>query len=96
MDFSVVYHKSEHFVEKNIGEENVLVPLSNNVADMNHVFTLNDVGTFIFDQVDGKKSVADIYQLMMDEYEVSTEVVKRDITQFITDSVNRGVLFAKL
>lgn len=95
MDFSIVYNKSEHFVEKKIGEEKVLVPLSNNVADMNHVFTLNSVATFIYNQIDGVKSVMDIYELMINEYDVSMDVAKNDIEHFIRDSVSRGVLFTK-
>ncbi|TLX75182.1 PqqD family protein [Labilibacter sediminis] len=95
MDFSVVYHKSKSFVEKSIGDEKVLVPLSDNVADMNHVFTLNDVAAFIFEQVDGVRSVTDIFNLLLEEYNVSAEIVKKDIELFITDSVNRGVLFTK-
>ena len=60
MDFALIYTKDKQFVEKSIGEEKVLVPLSDNVADMNHVFTLNEVGTFVYDEIDGKKSIGEI------------------------------------
>ncbi len=92
MDFSLVYSKSKRFVEKSIGEEKVLVPLFDNVADMNHVFTLNEVGTFIYDQLDGKKSLQQIHHALLDEYEVDVDNAKTDIELFISDAVERGVI----
>ncbi|MCW3785913.1 PqqD family protein [Plebeiibacterium sediminum] len=95
MDFSKVYCKSERFVEKSIGNEKVLVPLTDNVADMNHVLTLNEVGTFLYDQVNGEKSVSDILSLLLEEYDVSNEIAKKDIEQFINNTVSKGILFEK-
>ncbi len=95
MDFSKVYCKSERFVEKSIGSEKVLVPLSDNVADMNHVLTLNEVGTFLYNQIDGKKSINDILSLLLKEYDVASDVAKFDIEQFINNTVNNGILFEK-
>ncbi len=95
MDFSKVYCKSERFVEKGIGNEKVLVPLTDNVADMNHVLTLNEVGAFLFDQIDGEKSVEEILILLLDEYEVTKEVAQKDIEQFISSTVDREILYEK-
>jgi hypothetical protein len=92
MDLSEVYIKNKHFVEKNIGDEKVLVPLSDNVADMNHVITLNEVGAFLYEQIDGEKTIGDIYQTLLNEYDVLPEMAKHDIEHFIKDSVNTGVL----
>ncbi|MCW3805981.1 PqqD family protein [Plebeiibacterium marinum] len=95
MDFSKVYYKSEGFVEKAIGSEKVLVPLSDNVADMNHVLTLNEVGTFLYDGIDGEKSLDEIFSLLLEEYDVTAEVAKRDIEQFIDETVNKGIIIEK-
>ena len=93
MNFSEVYQKSDGFVEKSIGEEKVLVPLSDNVADMNHVITLNEVGAFLYDEIDGRKSVQDIYQTLLQEYDVLPDEAKQDMEQFINTCVSKGVLF---
>lgn len=93
MDFFEVYHKSEGFVEKNIGDEKVLVPLTDNVADMNHVITLNEVGAFLYNLIDGEKSMEYIYQTLLKEYKVLPIEAKKDIEQFINTCVNKGVLF---
>ncbi len=95
MDFSKVYCKSDRFVEKSIGNEKVLVPLTDNVADMNHVLTLNEVGAFLFNQIDGEKSVEEILILLLIEYEVAREVAQKDIEQFIANTVSKGIIYEK-
>ncbi len=92
MDFSLVYLKNKRFVEKSIGEEKVLVPLTDNVADMNHVFTLNEVGTFIYDQLDGETSLQQIHHALLNEYEVDVDNAKTDIELFVLDAVEKGVI----
>lgn len=95
MDVSRVYVKSEGFVEKAIGAEKVLVPLTDNVAYMNQVYNLNEVASFIYDTIDGEKSIDEVYKELMSNYEVDQEEALNDITYFINDMVNRGVIFAK-
>ncbi len=93
MDWSLVYNKSERFVEKAIGKEKVLVPLTDNVADMNKVFNLNEVAAFIYDTIDGEKSIDEVRATVMNSYEVPEEDALNDINSFITEMVNNGVLF---
>ncbi len=95
MDFSVIYFKNQNFVEKDIGEEKVLVPLSDNVADMNQVFTMNSVGSFIYDHINGDNTLQQIYKLILDEFDVSEEVVQKDLEQFIKNTVEKGIIEQK-
>ncbi len=95
MDFSKVYCKSERFVEKSIGNEKVLVPLTDNVADMNHVLTLNEVGTFLYDHIDGEKSIEEILMLLLNEYEVARDVAQNDVEQFFANTVSKEIIYEK-
>ena len=95
MEVSCVYVKSEGFVEKAIGAEKVLVPLTDNVANMNQVYNLNEVASFIYDKIDGEKTIDEVHKALMSNYEVAQEEALNDITYFINDMVNRGVIFAK-
>ncbi len=95
MDVSWVYVKSEGFVEKAIGAEKVLVPLTDNVANMNQVYNLNEVGSFIYDTIDGEKTIAQVHKALINQYEVNQKEALNDITFFINDMVNRGVLFVR-
>jgi hypothetical protein len=95
MDLFVVCCKSSSFVERNVGEEKVLVPLSDDVVNMNKVFTLNGVGAFIYDQVDGKRSVYNICDILMAEYDVDKAVALKDVEHFFCEALEKGVLFIK-
>ncbi len=79
---SILTH-SASVVTRKTGNEYVLVPIANNIADMNSVYTLNESGAFIWEQIDGKKSVEDIIDAMTKEYDVSTETASKDIFIFI-------------
>ena len=62
--------RSKSIVTTKTGKEFVLVPVANNIADMNSVYTLNETGAFIWEHINGENSVEDIINEMTKEYEV--------------------------
>ncbi len=92
MDLSVVYRKCNNFVEKKVGDEIVLVPLTDNVADMNSVFTMNEVGTFIYSRLNSLKTLGEILDEILLTYEVDIDTAKADLHDFIKISTSRGVI----
>ena len=52
-----ILSQSPSIVTRKTGNEYVLVPITNNIADMNSVYTLNETGAFIWEQIDGKRNV---------------------------------------
>jgi hypothetical protein len=79
---SILSH-SPSIVTRKSGTEYILVPISNNIADMNSVFTLNETGAFIWDQIDGKKSVEDIIDSLVNEFEIDKNSATEDALKFI-------------
>jgi hypothetical protein len=79
---SIISHSSS-IVTRKTGNEYVLVPITNNIADMNSVYTLNETGAFIWEQIDGKKNVGEIIAALTDEYEIDKEKAEEDVFQFI-------------
>jgi len=78
---SILSH-SPSVVTRKTGNEYVLVPIANNIADMTSVYTLNETGAFIWDNVDGKRSIEEIIILMTSEYEVGFETASEDVFDF--------------
>lgn len=76
---------SKSIVTTKTGNEYVLVPVANNIADMNSVYTLNETGAFIWEHIDGENSVEDIINKMMEEYEVDFLTASEDVYSFIDD-----------
>lgn len=84
---SVVSH-SPDIVTKKTGNEYVLVPLANNIADMNKLFTLNETGAFIWELIDGKKNVGEIVAKFTEEFDIDHEIATKDILSFIKNMSN--------
>ncbi len=82
-DLNSVLAHSPSVVTRKTGNEYVLVPVTNNIADMDSVFTLNETGAFIWDQIDGKRKVADIVELLVEEFDIDKETARKDVLEFI-------------
>jgi len=65
IDLNTVYTQSPSIVTRKTGNEYVLVPIANNIADMNSVYTLNETGAFLWEQIDGKKRVKDLIEALV-------------------------------
>ncbi|MDD3876995.1 MAG: PqqD family protein [Bacteroidales bacterium] len=70
---------------RKIDEEMVLVPLVNDVADMNVIYTLNEVAAFIWEQIDGVKSIEDITKLVLQNFDTDAQTAEKDVSDFIRD-----------
>lgn len=84
-DLNTVVTKSPSIVTRKTGSEYVLVPLANNIADMNSVFTLNETGAFLWEQIDGILTIKDLIGALVSEYEIDMEEATNDVLLFIND-----------
>jgi len=84
---SVLSH-SPSVVTRKTGNEYILVPVANNIADMTSVYTLNETGAFIWDQIDGKRDVEEIIIALTGEYEIDFETAGEDVFAFIENMCN--------
>ena len=82
-DLKSVPSHSPKVVTRKTGNEYVLVPVSDNIANMNNVFTLNGTGAFIWDQIDGVKSVEEIIDALVSEYDIERTTASSDVLSFI-------------
>jgi methyltransferase-like protein len=85
VDLKSVPAHSSSIVTKKTGNEYVLVPVTNNIADMDSVFTLNETGAFIWELIDGKKSVEDLIEAVIKEYNVDSITATTDVFSFINN-----------
>ena len=61
------------------------MPVANNIADMNSVYTLNETGAFIWEQIDGKKTIENIIGLVTKEYDIDEETASKDVLDFVSN-----------
>ncbi len=70
---------------KQVGNELVLVPLQGSVADLNTMFTLNEVGSFIWEKLDENESVESMVDAVVSEFEIDRETATEDVTSFLVE-----------
>lgn len=78
-----IYQKSDDIVSRKIADEVILVPISNNVGDMESIYTLNEVGAWIWELIDGKRGLVDLKNSIVQEFEVSAEKAENDVIEFL-------------
>ena len=80
---SEVYAKNDAFVHREIAGESILVPVYGQVANMEAIFTLNEVATSIWNLIDGKRTLADVSAAVVDEYDVEQNEVDADLMELV-------------
>jgi len=86
------YAKDSNLITRDIAGETIIVPVRNNVGDLDSIYTLNEVGTLIWELIDGKNSVSRIAEVISNTYEVKLEEAERDALQFINSLEKAGMI----
>lgn len=85
MDFPQLAEAKKNFVARAVNKELVLVPLKNQVADMTALFNLNEVGQFIWNNLNGDASIDSLTTKITAEYEVEQDIARADLIAFLND-----------
>jgi methyltransferase-like protein len=78
-----VYQKNQNFVFRKIDNDTLLVPIKNDVGDMDCIYNLNEVGAFVWEHLDGEKSAQEIKNLILAEFDVSVQEAEADLEKFV-------------
>ena len=82
------YQKNINFVVRRIENETILVPIKDNVGDMGSIYSLNEIGAFIWQHLDGMRTLSAIKAKILDEYEVLPREAEADLCAFVTDLIS--------
>jgi len=74
---------SPRVVFRRINDECLLIPLTDNIADMDSLYRLNETGVFIWELIDGKRDIRDITARMAEEFDVDPDEAEKDIMLFL-------------
>ena len=83
--------EGKSFVTRRIAGETILVPLTGDVADLDAVYTLNEVGSFIWHLIDGRRSAQAIAEAVRAEYDVTLECAARDVDELLAALEAQGL-----
>jgi hypothetical protein len=87
-----IYRHHDSMVSRRIEDEVILVPIRQNVADLESIYTLSEVGAHIWERIDGRRTTAEILALIVGQFEVSEEEAQKDLREFIEQLSSIGAI----
>ena len=78
-----IYKKSDSIVFRKIADEFILVPIRQNVGDLESISTLNEVAARIWELIDGKMKVREIKDKIIEEFEVTPQQAEKDLIEYL-------------
>lgn len=84
---------SEDIVAREIEGELIIVPLVSGIGDLDdELFTLNDTGRAIWKQLDGTKTLQQVIDTLIEEYEAPAATINRDVLGLTEELLRRRML----
>lgn len=88
-----IYAPSEDVVARQIEGELIIVPLVAGIGDLeDELFTLNETGRAIWDQLDGKKNLGEVITNMAETYDAPAGEIEADVLGLVEELVRRRML----
>lgn len=92
MPNEVQFQRNPDYIFRKIADESVLVPIRQDVANMDSIFTLNSVGAFIWERLAQPATQADIQLAVLNEYSVDQETLVSDLEEFLDEMTAIGAV----
>ena len=90
--FNQIYRRDPAIVARQIAGEMILVPIRQNVGDLESIYLLNDTAMFAWQLFDGSMSLADIRTKIIEAFEVDELQAGQDLLELVKDLERVGAL----
>ena len=94
MTLSRRFIKAEDLVTRRVAAETIIVPIKAHVAELDSIYCLNDIGSFIWEQMDRHTQISAIVDAICTEYDVTQEDLMNDIAAFLGSLEAAGLIRA--
>jgi hypothetical protein len=89
---NVRYQRTEAFVARAIAGETVLVPIRRQIGDLESIYTLNEVATFIWERLATPSTMAEIALALEDTFAGDPAEMRTDLSAFLTEILDLGAI----
>lgn len=86
------FGRADSIVFRRIAQESILVPIRRSPGEAEEIYTLNEVGARIWELVDGTRTVEQVRDIIVEEYEVSTREAEKDLIELLEQLRQIGAL----
>jgi hypothetical protein len=90
--FDACYRQSPSIVSREIAGETILVPIRQNVGDLESIYTLNETAAYAWALIDGQRPVQAIRDQIVAEFEVGAEEAERDLLELLAQLESFGAV----
>jgi hypothetical protein len=84
--------RSASVVHRHIADEEFLVPIAGDLADLRGLYALNPVAAFVWHRLDGKQDLDEIAGAICDTWAVDLPTARRDIDELVGSMGRLGLL----
>ncbi|MDU9047469.1 MAG: PqqD family protein [Candidatus Electrothrix sp. Rat3] len=88
----MVLKKADNIVTRKVMDETLLVPISGELASMDNLYSLNETGAFIWESLDGARSLAEIGGQLEQLYDINLEIIKGDVLEIASELFEAGLI----
>ena len=84
--------RSQSVVARVVGGETLIVPIRGKVGDLSSIYSFNGTGTLIWKLLDSPRTIAQLADGVMQEYEVEAAQAERDVANFVSEMKAVGLV----
>ena len=92
VNLEACYQKDPSMVHREIIGESILVPIRQNVGDLDSIYSLNETASRAWALIDGEHTVFEISELISNEFEVDPEQAQKDLIDLIAQLEEIGAI----
>jgi hypothetical protein len=85
----------KEIVAREIAGETLLIPISGKLANLQRIYSLNPVAEYIWNQLNGMRSLQEISENVLSVFEVEREQLDEDLQEFIAELVKENLITAE-
>ena len=86
------FAKESDLVTRDVAGEKIIVPIKGHVGDLEGVFTLNEVGTVIWELINGQTTARELVEAVRNEYDVGAAEAEKDVVDFLRSLEEAGLI----
>jgi len=87
-----LFTRNPDFIFRRIIDETILVPVHRDLAEMDCIYTLNELGALLWEKLETPASKIELRKAILDNYDAAEETAAADLDRFLEEMQSIGAL----
>ena len=93
VNLNTIYAPSEDIVAREVAGEFIIIPITSGIGDLeDEMFTLNNTGQAIWNKLDGRRSLKDVVDSLVLEFQEKNSMIEKDSLGLVNELLKRRML----